>query len=66
MAILAQKPVATIWAKDTDGNFYSVPGVNPAPGTDANAVAQLNKLFAAVGKTIVVDKMQLIITKEAD
>lgn len=65
MATFTQKPTATIWAKDTNGDFHSINGINPAETSDTNAVAQLNKIFAIVGKTIVADDMQLILTKEA-
>ena len=66
MATFTGKPTATIWAQDTKGEFYSVSGVTPDVSTDAAAVAQLNKIFAAIGKTIIADDMQLIITKEAN
>lgn len=66
MKTFTQNPTAVIWAKDTDGNFYSVAGVTTSPGTDDNAVAQLNKLFAVVGKTVVADDMKCIITEEAN
>ena len=66
MATLAQKLTAIIWAKDTSGEFYSVNGVTTASTTDDNAAAQLNKIFAIFGKTIVTDGMQRIITEEAN
>lgn len=66
MATFAKKPTAIIWAKDTDGIFHSVPGVTTSPSTDDNAVAQLNKLFAVVGKAVVADDMKCIITEEAN
>ncbi len=62
---LSEKTTAVIWDKDSTGEFYSVAGVNPTVNDDATAAAQLNKLFAAVGKTIVADGLQLLITKEA-
>ena len=49
----------------SNGDFHSINGINPAETSDTNAVAQLNKIFAVVGKTIVADDMQLILTKEA-
>ena len=61
-----QKPTAIIWAKDSDGEFHSVFGVTTAQTTDVNAAAQLNKIFAIIGKTIVTDDMQRIITEEAN
>ena len=66
MATFSQKPAAIIWAKDSDGTFHSVNGINATTSTDTNAVNQLNKVFALIGKTIVPDGMQLIITKEAN
>ena len=54
-----------LWAKDSSGEFYNIGGINPDVNDDAIAAAQLNKLFAAVGKTIVADGMQLLVTKEA-
>ena len=41
-------------------------GVTTASTTDDNAAAQLNKIFAIFGKTIVTDGMQRIITEEAN
>ena len=66
MATFTQKPAAIIWAKDTSGEFHSVNGINPDTPSDDNAVAQLNKIFAIFGKTVVKDGMQLVITKEAN
>lgn len=66
MATFAQKPVAILWAKDTTGLFHSVAGVTTDETTDENAVNQLNKIFAIVGRTIVADNMQRIITEEAN
>ena len=66
MATFTQKPTAIIWAKDTSGVFHSVNGINATETTDDNAVAQLNKIFAIFGKTLVKDGMQLVITKEAN
>lgn len=62
----AQKPTAILWAKDTNGEFHSVNGITTASTTDLNAVAQLNKIFALIGITIVADGMQRIITEEAN
>ena len=65
MATFTQTPTAILWVKDSDGNFFSVPGVTTAATTDTNAVAQLNKIFAVAGKTIVPDGLQRVITEEA-
>lgn len=62
----SQKPTAIIWAKDSNGEFHSVKGITTAATTDDNAVAQLNKIFAIIGVTIVADGMQRIITEEAN
>lgn len=62
---LSEKTTVVIWAKDSTGEFHSVGGINPTVNDDATAANQLNKLFAAVGKTIVADGMQLLVTKEA-
>lgn len=62
----SQKPTAIIWAKDSNGEFHSVNGITTATTTDDNAVAQLNKIFAIIGVTIVADGMQRIITEEAN
>ena len=61
----AQKPVAIIWAKDTDGIFHSIAGITTDATTDDNAVNQLNKIFAIAGRTVTADDMQRIITEEA-
>ncbi len=61
----SEKKTIVIWAKDSGGEFHSIGGVNNDVNTDTVAVTQLNKLFAAVGKTIVADGMQLLVTKEA-
>lgn len=66
MATLIKKSTAIIWAKDTNDVFYSVDGVTTNSTTDENAAAQLNKIFAIIGKTIVTDDMQRIITEEAN
>ena len=65
MATFTGKTTATIWAQDTNGEFYSVAGVTTDATTDTNAVNQLNKIFAVIGKTIVPNRMQRIITEEA-
>ena len=62
---LSQKTTAVLWAKDSSGEFYNIGGINPDVNDDAIAADHLNKLFAAVGKTIVADGMQLLVTKEA-
>lgn len=49
------KPVATIKARSTEGNYISTPGVTTASITPAQAAAQINKILALGGKTIVAD-----------
>ncbi len=60
-----QKPTAIIWAKDSNGNLISVDGVTNDATTPENAVAQINKILAIVGNSIVANGMNRIKTEEA-
>ncbi len=63
----ASKPVATLKAKSADSNTtYSYGGINKDIDTPDNAAAQLNKILAIGGLSVVADEnMKLISTKEA-
>lgn len=63
---LNEKPTATIWAKDTDGDFQCIGGVTTDATTPEDAVAQANKIFGIFGKTLVADKnFKRVRTEEA-
>ena len=59
------KPVATIKARSTEGNFISIAGCTTGNITPAQAAVQINKILDAVGLEIVADGMQKFITEEA-
>ena len=61
------KPVATLKAKAADSNtVYSYGGINKDVDTPDNAAAQLNKILAIGGLSVVVDEnLKLVNAKEA-
>ena len=50
------KPVATVKAKTASGAFITMPGVTTASITPENAAAQINKILAIGGKSILVNE----------
>lgn len=61
------KPVATLKAQSaTSTDMFTFAGVTTANTTPANAAAQVNKILAVVGKSVVADeKMTRTSTEEA-
>ena len=49
------KPVATIKARSTEGNYISVTGCTTAEITPAYAADQINKILDIGGKAVVAD-----------
>lgn len=64
--MFTEKPTATIWAKDSNGEYRSIDGVTTAATTSANAASQINKIFDIAGLSVVADGMSRIKTEEGD